>query len=43
MMEVNIQCVFDEQKAYFNHFNELKRLFFSVLSLIEHGHVAPQI
>ena len=34
MMEVNIQCVFDEQKAYFNHFNELKTLTLSIIPRI---------
>ena len=31
MMLVNIQHVFDEQKANFDHFNELKTLNLSVI------------
>ena len=34
MMQVNIQHVFDEQKANFDHFNELKTLILSIISKI---------
>ena len=34
MMKVNIQYVFDEQKANFDHFNELKTLILSIIHTI---------
>ena len=34
MMEVNILHVFDEQKANFDHFNELKTLILSIIPRI---------
>ena len=34
MMQVNIQHVFDEQKANFDHFNELKTLISSIIPSI---------
>ena len=34
MMYVNNQCVFDEQKANFEHFNELKTLISKIVSRI---------
>ena len=34
MMQVNIQHVFDEQKAHFDNFNELKTLILSIIPRI---------
>ena len=34
MMQVNIQHVFDKQKANFDHFNELKTLILSIIHQI---------
>ena len=34
MMQINIQYVSDEQKAKFDHFNELKTLNWSIISRI---------
>ena len=34
MMQVNIQHVFDEQKANFDHFNELETLILSIIPRI---------
>ena len=33
-MEVNIQDVFDDQKAKFDHFNQLKTLISSIIARI---------
>ena len=37
-MQVNIQCVFDKQKATFDHFNELKTLISSIIPRILNVH-----
>ena len=34
MTQVNIPHVFDEQKANFEHFNELKTLILSIIPMI---------